>query len=96
MSVPSYQRAVLFNVHAGEVFKEAPESFAEKKSQHLDISQPMLHLYQITTKLARGMMLTFFHLVPTLEEQKQQLAVGKKWKKNRKGKPCLLEQLGTP
>lgn len=85
--LPSYQRTVLFNVHTGEVFKEAMESFAEKKSQHLDISQLMLHLYQITTKLARGMMLTFFHLVPTLEEQKQQLAVGKRWEKNRKGKP---------
>ena len=60
MSVPSFQRTVLFNVHNGEVFKEATESFAEKKSQHLDISQPMLHLYQITTELARGMMLTFF------------------------------------
>lgn len=40
-------------------------------------------------------MLTIFHLMPTLKEQKQQLAVGQRREKNRKGKPCLLEQLGT-
>ena len=57
---PIYYECALLPEDNGEVFKEATESFAEKKSQHLDISQPMLHLYQITTELARGMMLTFF------------------------------------
>lgn len=95
MSVPSYQRKMIFNIHNGEVFKEATKAFLEEKSQYWDISQHTEHWNQITTGSARGILLTIFHLMPTLKEQKQQLAVGQRREKNRKGKPCFLEQLGT-
>ena len=57
MSVPSYQRTVLFDVHTGEVFKEATESFAEKKSQHKPAYVTLVSNYN---KISQGDDVNFF------------------------------------